>query len=134
MRTIFRGRRRAATWVNGATALLVFVGLFAVSAWSSGDLRAEETGDEGSAEALDESSTANLKLLDFPILFAKQHNYQGLHIYDTFYQWRPGGGIYVLENPSAPPEERRIRAVIDPTTPETLGEGVYFDPALSYDA
>jgi hypothetical protein len=27
-----------------------------------------------------------------------------------------------------------VRAVIDPTTPETLGEGIYFDPSLSYDA
>jgi hypothetical protein len=40
---------------------------------------------------------------DDPLLFVKRHNYQGLHIYDTFYQWRPGGGIYVLENPAAPP-------------------------------
>ncbi|MGL4943093.1 MAG: LamG-like jellyroll fold domain-containing protein [Thermoguttaceae bacterium] len=73
-------------------------------------------------------------VLDTPILFAKQYNYQGLHIYDTFYQWRPGGGIYVLENPAAPPEEQRVRAVIDPTTPTTLGDGIYFDPALSFDA
>lgn len=72
--------------------------------------------------------------LDFPILFAKQHNYQGLHIYDTYYQYRPGGGIYVLENPAAPKEEQVVRAVIDPTTKETLGEGVYSSPALSYDA
>ena len=77
---------------------------------------------------------AALERLDFPILFAKQHNYQGLHIYDTYYQYRPGGGIYVLENPAAPQDERVIRAVIDPTTPETLGEGVYSSPALSYDA
>jgi len=57
-----------------------------------------------------------------------------LHIYDTFYQWRPGGGIYVLENPADPPEQHRVRAVIDATTPETLGEGIYFDPSLSWDA
>jgi len=77
---------------------------------------------------------ADRSLLEFPILFAKRFNYQGLHIYDTFYQWRPGGGIYVLENPADPPEQHRVRAVIDPTTPETLGEGVYFDPSLSWDA
>ncbi|MGL6196692.1 MAG: LamG-like jellyroll fold domain-containing protein [Thermoguttaceae bacterium] len=73
-------------------------------------------------------------LLQTPILFAKRYNYQGLHIYDTFYQWRPGGGIYVLENPADPPEKHRIRAVIDANTKETLGEGIYFDPSLSYDA
>jgi len=73
-------------------------------------------------------------LLDAPLLFAKRHSYVGIHIYDTFYKWKPGGGIYVIENPSDPPEKRRIRAVIDPTTPETLGEGIYSDPELSWDA
>ncbi len=77
---------------------------------------------------------ASREALDVPILFCKRFNYQGLHIYDTFYQWRPGGGLYVLENPSDPPERHRVRAVIDPATPETLGEGIYFDPSLSYDA
>ena len=81
-----------------------------------------------------DEETASLDLLDFPILFSKQHNYQGLHIYDTYYQYRPGGGIYVLENPSAPKEERVVRPVIDANTPETLGEGVYSSPSLSYDA
>jgi len=77
---------------------------------------------------------ADRNILDTPIVFAKRVNYQGLHIYDTFYQWRPGGGIYVLENPADLPEQHRVRAVIDPTTPETLGEGIYFDPSLSWDA
>ncbi len=86
------------------------------------------------ASAQSEVEEASLDALDFPIIFAKQHNYQGLHIYDTYYQYRPGGGIYVLENPSDPPEKRRARPIIDPTTPETLGEGVYSWPALSYDA
>ena len=77
--------------------------------------------------------------LTFPILFTARHNYQGLHIYDTFYQWRRGvknpgvGGIYILENPADPPEQYRIRPLIDPTTNPTLGDGIYFDPALSYD-
>ncbi|MGN1064787.1 MAG: hypothetical protein ACI4QC_05210, partial [Thermoguttaceae bacterium] len=86
------------------------------------------------AGSLMAQETASLDSLDFPILFSKQHNYQGLHIYDTYYQYRPGGGIYVLENPSAPKEEQVIRAVIDETTPETLGKGVYSSPSLSYDA
>lgn len=77
---------------------------------------------------------AALTLPAAPVLFTKRFNYQGLHIYDTFYQWRPGGGIYVLENPADPQEKHRVRAVIDPKTPETLGEGIYFDPSLSYDA
>jgi len=75
-----------------------------------------------------------LQMIDAPLLFVKRHSYQGIHIYDTYYQWHPGGGIYVLENPTAPSKERKIRPVIDPTTPETLGEGVYTDPELSWDA
>ncbi|MDD2600366.1 MAG: hypothetical protein PHO37_14285 [Kiritimatiellae bacterium] len=79
-------------------------------------------------------TVADRAVLTAPILFCKRFNYQGLHIYDTFFQWRPGGGIYVLENPADPPEQHRVRAVIDPTTPETLGHGIYFDPSLAYDA
>ncbi|MHC4536165.1 MAG: HzsA-related protein [Planctomycetota bacterium] len=77
---------------------------------------------------------SNLSKLDAPLLFVKRHSYQGIHIYDTYYQWWPGGGIYVLENPDGTSEQQKIRAVIDATTPETLGEGVYSDPELSYDA
>ena len=74
-------------------------------------------------------------LLDAPLLFVKRHSYTGIHIYDTFYKWPPGGGgIFVLENPAAPREAWKIRPVIDPTTPETLGEGVYTHPELSWDA
>ena len=74
-------------------------------------------------------------LLDAPLLFVKRHSYTGIHIYDTFYKWPPGGGgIYVVENPSAPHDQWKIRPVIDPTTPETLGVGVYSHPALSWDA
>ncbi|MDR0610679.1 MAG: hypothetical protein LBG58_11250 [Planctomycetaceae bacterium] len=80
-----------------------------------------------------DKSTDELRI-DTPVLFVKRHNFLGLHIYDTFYKWRPGGGIYVLENPSDPPEQHRIRAVIDPATPETLGEGMYSHPDLSWDA
>jgi hypothetical protein len=75
-----------------------------------------------------------LKRLDAPLLFTKRHSYTGIHIYDTFYKWPPGGGgIYVLENPAAPRSEWKIRPVIDPTTPETLGVGVYTHPELSWD-
>ncbi len=74
------------------------------------------------------------KTLDAPMLFVKRHSYKGIHIYDTYYKWGPGGGIYVLENPSDPPDRHRVRAVIDPKTPETLGEGIYSDPDISYDA
>jgi hypothetical protein len=65
----------------------------------------------------------------------KRHSYQGIHIYDTFYKWPPGGGgIYVLENPSDPREKWRIRAVIDESSPNSLGKGVYSHPDLSWDA
>jgi len=45
-------------------------------------------------------------LIDAPLLFVKRYSYTGIHIYDTYYKW-PGaaGGIYVLENPSAPREQ-----------------------------
>ena len=72
--------------------------------------------------------------LDSPILFTKRGNYQGIHIYDTCYQWHPGGGIYILENPSDPPEKHRIRVVIDEHSSNSLGRGMYFDPDLSFDA
>ena len=76
-----------------------------------------------------------LSLLDAPLLFVKRHSYRGIHIYDTFYKWPPGGGgIYVLENPSAPRAQWKIRAVIDESSPNTLGKGVYTHPELSWDA
>ena len=81
-----------------------------------------------------EQPRADRSLLQTPIVFCKRYNYQGLHIYDTFYQWRPGGGIYVLENPADSPEQHRVRPVIDPSTHQTLGQGIYFDPSLSFDA
>lgn len=75
------------------------------------------------------------RLLDAPLLFVKRHSYTNMHIYDTYYKWPPGGGgIYILENPSAPRSEWRIRAVIDPETTETRGLGVYSHPELSWDA
>ncbi len=76
-----------------------------------------------------------LSRLDAPLLFVKRHSYTGIHIYDTYYKWPPGGGgIYVLENPAAPREQWKIRPLIDPTTPGTLGVGVYTHPELSWDA
>jgi hypothetical protein len=76
-----------------------------------------------------------LSQLDAPLLFVKRHSYSGIHIYDTYYKWPPGGGgIYVLENPLAPRAQWKVRPVIDPTTPGTLGFGVYTHPELSWDA
>jgi len=73
-------------------------------------------------------------LLDAPLLLVKRNPYFAGHIYDDYLPYRPGGGIYVIENPAAPLDKRIVRAVIDPETPETLGEGVYRDPDLSFDA
>ena len=74
------------------------------------------------------------EMLDAPLLFVKRPSYQGIHIYDTYYKWRPGGGIYVIENPSDTPAAHRVRPIIDPNTAETLGEGIYSEPDLSWDA
>ena len=41
-------------------------------------------------------------MLDAPLLFVKQHPYFAAHIYDDFYPWHPGGGIYVLDEPGNP--------------------------------
>lgn len=108
----------------------------------------EKTGDEirkklgTEPESLKEQVTGFMALvrdihflkLDAPLLFVKRHAYFSPHIYDDYASWHPGGGIYIIENPSAPLEQQVVRAVIDPKTPETLGEGVYRDPELSYDA
>jgi len=72
--------------------------------------------------------------LDAPLLFVKRNPYYAPHIYDEYLPYRPGGGIYVIENPTAPIAEQKVRAIIDPQTPETLGTGVYRDPDLSFDA
>jgi len=76
----------------------------------------------------------HLSMLDAPLLFVKQHPYFAAHIYDDYYTWHPGGGIYVLENPHNPRPRRDVRAVIDPKTKPTLGGGVYRDAELSWDA
>jgi len=72
--------------------------------------------------------------LDAPLLFVKRQPYFAGHIYDDYLTYRPGGGIYVIENPTALIDRQIVRAVIDPKTPETLGVGVYRDPDLSFDA
>ena len=72
--------------------------------------------------------------LDAPMLFVKRFNQQGIHIYDTFFKWRPGGGIYVVDNPADPPEKHRVRPLVGPEAPGTLGNGMYWDPELSWDA
>ena len=77
---------------------------------------------------------AHLSMLDAPLLFVKQHPYFAGHIYDDYYTWHPGGGIYVLHQPHRQGADRDVRAIIDPSTNETLGEGVYRDPELSWDA
>jgi hydrazine synthase alpha subunit-like protein/WD40 repeat protein len=76
-----------------------------------------------------------LQILDAPLLFVKRNSYTGIHIYDTYYKWPAvGGGIYLLENPAAARADWKIRPLIDPTTANTLGVGLYSDPELSWDA
>ena len=72
--------------------------------------------------------------LDAPLLLVKRRPYFAGHIYDDYLHYRPGGGIYAIENPTTPIDRQTVRTVIDPKTPETLGDGVYRDPDLSFDA
>lgn len=90
----------------------------------------------------EDTSDQNFRtLLDSPLLFIKRYSYTGIHIYDTFYKWpvedkgngQGVGGIYILENPSAPRDQWKIRTVIDGTTEGGLGNGVYSHPDISYD-
>ncbi len=76
----------------------------------------------------------HLSMLDAPLLFVKQHPYFAGHIYDDYYTWHPGGGIYVLEQPHLPVPDPKVRTIIDAAANETLGEGVYRDPELSWEA
>ncbi|MFI5380713.1 MAG: hypothetical protein ACHRHE_15550, partial [Tepidisphaerales bacterium] len=112
--------------------LLVLVGLLAfVSGRGTPAAAADKTPPAAPAEVEKQFAAQ----LDAPLLFVKRHSYSGIHIYDTYYKWPAGGGgIYVLENPSAPREQWKIRPVIDPTTPGTLGAGIYTHPELSWDA
>ena len=120
-------RRHPFKFVHIGFILLVL--LLALGVVGSNSARAAEP-----VEAAGASEAKMLSLLDSPLLFVKRHSYQGIHIYDTFYKWPPGGGgIYVLENPSSPRSQWKIRPVIDATTPGTLGDGVYTHPEISWD-
>lgn len=87
---------------------------------------------------LEQSFTSQL---DAPLLFIKRYSYTGIHIYDTFYKWPAHdegngagtGGIYILENPSAPRDQWKIKTVIDAAAKGTLGNGVYSHPDISFD-
>ncbi|MHC4177052.1 MAG: HzsA-related protein, partial [Planctomycetota bacterium] len=93
------------------------------------------SGQQNRQPAKDSGANGELRsLLDAPLLFVKRHPYMAGHIYDDYLTWHPGGGIYLIENPWDPPERQRVRPVIDPHTKATLGEGVYRDPELSWDA
>ncbi len=104
--------------------------LFVACGFLSLAVAAEQPSDDAVA-----AEARMRKLLDAPLLFAKRHSYSGIHIYDTYYKWPPGGGgIYVVENPAAPRAEWKIRTVIDSSSENSLGLGVYNDPELSWDA
>ncbi|MBN2475962.1 MAG: PD40 domain-containing protein [Pirellulales bacterium] len=77
---------------------------------------------------------AHRSMLDAPLLLTQRHPYFAGHIYDDYYTWHPGGGVYLLDEPSDPGPDAKLRPLIDPTTNETLGGGVYRDPDVSWDA
>ncbi|MHC4200641.1 MAG: HzsA-related protein, partial [Planctomycetota bacterium] len=120
-------RRAVSRWLCSAAALLA-VGC--VTPVQLSDIEVEAVR-EVPREPVERPLRAQL---DAPLLFVKRQPYFAPHIYDDYYPWRPGGGIYILENPADPPEKHRVRPVIDPSTKPTLGEGVYRDPELSWDA
>ncbi|NQT14676.1 MAG: hypothetical protein HQ582_18105, partial [Planctomycetes bacterium] len=92
--------------LTGRVAILVLAGFLTLGCVAGGVGMAASPEEDAAAEML--------RRLDAPLLFAKRHSYTGIHIYDIFYKWPPGGGgIYVIENPSAPRPEWVIRPVID---------------------
>jgi hypothetical protein len=98
------------------------------------DLISNAPGAMARYEKFDEfARKVYLSQIKKPLLFVKRNEYMAAHIYDDYLTWHPGGGIYIIENPWAPLDQQTVRAVIDPDTPETLGEGVYRDPDLSFD-
>ena len=115
---------------GGSAAPLPGAGAPALASAHSGGDSAVKTAEETMLEQ------AMFSKLDAPLLFAKRHSYEGIHIYDTCYKWPGGGGggLYILENPAGPRSEWKIRALIDATTPRTLGKGVYTHPDISPDA
>ncbi|NWK54378.1 hypothetical protein HW115_02055 [Verrucomicrobiaceae bacterium N1E253] len=73
--------------------------------------------------------------IDAPLLFTKRHSYKGIHIYDAFYKWPPGGGgIYIIDNTHQAPSEWKERCLIGEGSKVTLGKGLYTHPELSWDA
>lgn len=76
-----------------------------------------------------------LSKIDTPLLYLKRHSYTGIHIYDTFYKWPPGGGgIYIVENTHQAPSEWKERCIIGEGTNHLPGNGVYTHPEISWDA
>ena len=122
----------------GALVALLLCSMFALPAFQVSPAVAREPAEADAASAAQERSIVERQLLsqlDAPLLFVKRHSYKGIHIYDTFYKWPPGGGgIYVLENPSDARQKWRTRTVIDESSPNSLGKGVYSHPDLSWDA
>lgn len=121
--------------MRNAPWLVLLLSLMVLVSGTPSAVSAEAGSPPAAAPQAAAEEARMLSLLDAPLLFVKRHSYTGIHIYDTFYKWPPGGGgIYVLENPAAPQAQWKIRPLIDPTTPETLGVGVYTHPELSWDA
>ncbi|MHB8900125.1 MAG: HzsA-related protein, partial [Thermoguttaceae bacterium] len=94
----------------------------------------EQTTREDYCRAREARARTHLALLDAPLLFVKRNPYFAAHIYDDYYTWHPGGGIYLRERPNDPSSLGEVRPVIDSKTNQTLGAGVYRDPDLSWDA
>jgi hypothetical protein len=90
----------------------------------------------GSGRASDSDAEGELLArIDAPLLYLKRHSYKGIHIYDTFYKWPPGGGgIFIVENTHEARSEWKERCIIGEDTSHIPGKGVYTHPEISWDA
>ena len=98
--------RAAAAKSNPAALFLSGLLLMASSGFVTRSSCAEPAA-AGSAPQIEQPLRA---VLDAPLLFVKRHSYTGIHIYDTFYKWPPGGGVFTSSK-IRPPRARNGRFV-----------------------
>ena len=92
------GRKRNSIGLGGTPGALAAVLLWSVLSLPAFHISPAAAGEQARADAVSAGEKQRvvesqlLSRLDAPLLFVKRHSYQGIHIYDTFYKWPPGGG------------------------------------------